>query len=192
MDVKTLCLGVLAMRPATGYEIRKGLEEGLFSHFQDAAFGSIYPALKALAAEGLVVGAEEAQEARPDRRVYRLTEAGRNALLAALLKPPGPDKVRSDFMFVMVFAHLLPPERLDALLQERARWLREHIALLDCGGDQPIEPGRVFARGYGLAVYRAELEYVESARRPFIDRVRAHAAAGEPAMVGAVAGRTDP
>src|SRR3546814_3071348 len=54
MDAKTLCLGVLSRGAASGYEIKKAFEEGPFSHFHQASFGSIYPALNALSADGLV------------------------------------------------------------------------------------------------------------------------------------------
>ena len=54
MNVRTLCLGILSLGEATGYEIKKGIEDGMFSHFIDASFGSIYPALTQLAAEGLL------------------------------------------------------------------------------------------------------------------------------------------
>ena len=40
MNVRTLCLGVLSLGEATGYEIKK-LLESRFSHFYDASFGSI-------------------------------------------------------------------------------------------------------------------------------------------------------
>ena len=53
MNVRTLCLGVLSFGEATGYEIKKEIEEGPFSHFIEASFGSIYPALTQLLGEGL-------------------------------------------------------------------------------------------------------------------------------------------
>ena len=40
MDVKTLCLGVLTLGDASGYEIRKQFEEGPFAHFFGASYGS--------------------------------------------------------------------------------------------------------------------------------------------------------
>ena len=52
MNVKTLCLGYLSLHEATGYEIKKDVEDGLFSHFIEASYGSIYPALNQLANEG--------------------------------------------------------------------------------------------------------------------------------------------
>ena len=64
MNVKTLCLGVLSLGEASGYEIKKEIEEGLFSHFIDASFGSIYPALMQLNAEGSAAIAQAAELGR--------------------------------------------------------------------------------------------------------------------------------
>ena len=64
MDVKTLCLGVLAERPMTGYEIKKLFDRG-FRHFFVAGYGSIYPALAELAQAGLVTVESVDQERRP-------------------------------------------------------------------------------------------------------------------------------
>ena len=45
MDVRTICLGILTRGDATGYEIKKLVEDGGYQHFVEASFGSIYPAL---------------------------------------------------------------------------------------------------------------------------------------------------
>ena len=55
MNIRTLCLGILSRGDATGYEIKKMAEEGLFSHFVEASFGSIYPALTRMTDEGPTV-----------------------------------------------------------------------------------------------------------------------------------------
>ena len=86
MDVKTLCLAVLSRRDATGYEIRKQFAKGPFAHFQKASLGAIYPALTRAAEEGLVTVTEEAQDGRPDKKVYSLTEAGKAALRRACVR----------------------------------------------------------------------------------------------------------
>ena len=65
MDVKTLCLGVLHLGDASGYEIKKQCEEGPFGQFFAAGFGSIYPALAALHEQGRVACHELQQEKRP-------------------------------------------------------------------------------------------------------------------------------
>ena len=84
MNIRTLCLGILSRGDATGYEIKKMAEEGLFSHFIEASFGSIYPALKKLEEEGLIRMKLEIQENAPNRKVYTITEAGKQTFLNSL------------------------------------------------------------------------------------------------------------
>ena len=165
MDVKTLCLGVLSRGEASGYEIKKAFEEGPFSHFHQASFGSIYPALNALSAEGLVVVREQAQDKRPDKKIYSIAPKGRNALVAALMAAPAPDAVRSDFLFILSFAQYLPPARVDQLIDARVAWYREMLARMEgCSREAQLAPGAHFVRGMGIAVYRAAADYLESHR----------------------------
>lgn len=165
MDVKTLCLGVLSRGDASGYEIKKAFEEGPFSHFHQASFGSIYPALNALSTEGLVQVRAQAQDKRPDKKIYSLAPKGRNALLAALMANPAPDAMRSDFLFILSFAQYLPPARVEQLINARIAWYREMLARMEacaCGSAAPA--GAHFVRGMGIAVYRAAADYLESHR----------------------------
>ncbi|MEE9590251.1 MAG: PadR family transcriptional regulator, partial [Hyphomicrobiaceae bacterium] len=87
MNVRTLCLGILYFGEATGYEIRKTASEGGFSHFIEANYGSIYPALTKLTQDELVTMREEVVSGKPSRKVYALTDQGREALKAALNEP---------------------------------------------------------------------------------------------------------
>src|SRR5271165_5481525 len=130
MDVRTICLGILTRGDATGYEIKKLFEEDGYQHFVEASFGSIYPALNRLTQERLVSVREEAQEKRPDRKVYSITPAGQSAFLAALLKPLPEDRHRSPFVFAMLFSHLLPPERVTAMLNAYIAQNEKNLAQL--------------------------------------------------------------
>ena len=164
MDVKTLCLGVLVLGDASGYEIKKHFEEGPFSHFHAAGFGSIYPALGALLADGLVTCTEMAQEGRPDKKVYSLTEAGRRAFRRELHKAPSPDSYRSEAIFMMFFGDLLDPDHLGEVYQ---RHLAVHRAKVDCFRDPDCTVAgrdRQFVHGLGLAVSRAIVDYMEANR----------------------------
>lgn len=172
MDSKTLCLGVLSRGEASGYEIKKAFAEGPFSHFHQASFGAIYPALNALSAEGLVEVREEAQEKRPDKKIYSITQKGRNALLGALMTEPAPDAMRSDFLFILSFAQYLPPARVGRLIDQRIAWYREALERMEscaCGNEGPAGPA--FVLGMGIAVYRAAAEYLESHRAELIAKI---------------------
>jgi len=82
MDVKTVCLGLLTQGPASGYDLKKTFES-TFGHFFAAGFGSIYPALGTLAEAGLVTCTEVPQDGKPDRKVYSITDDGREAFTRA-------------------------------------------------------------------------------------------------------------
>ncbi len=103
MNVRTLCLGFLSSGEASGYEIKKGIEDGMFSHFIDASFGSIYPALTQLTTEGLLTVRAEEQTGKPDKKVYAITEQGRHALARAIsVLYAAKDKFKSEFLFQML------------------------------------------------------------------------------------------
>ena len=75
-DLPALILAVLSQAPLHGYAIARAVE-----HLSEGALhmkeGTLYPALRVLEQDGLIVGAWEAQPKGADRKVYTLTEAGR-------------------------------------------------------------------------------------------------------------------
>jgi PadR family transcriptional regulator AphA len=164
MDVRTVCLGVLTLGDATGYEIRKMFEEGPFQYFTDAGFGSIYPALKRLHDEGFVTLRQESQDSRPDKKIYSITPAGRKAFKAAFSKAPGPDKFRSDFLLAMFFEHLLSPSLIGQAVDERIEWYREKIEQLRTCEQSQSNTGQGFVNRFGQAVYEAALKFLEENR----------------------------
>lgn len=161
MDAKTLCLGALTCGPASGYEIRKLFEEGAYATLHPIGFGSIYPALTALLGDGLVEVTAEEQSGRPDKKVYRLTAAGASALAQALLCEPQPDKYRSDTLFMLTLADMIPAHRVRWLLdQHRAAHQAELDKMIDCAPDD-LSPGPRFVHGLGLTVYRAVIDHID-------------------------------
>lgn len=78
-DMDALVLGALDDGPAHGYEIARRIklrsEEALA-----VGEGLLYPALHALERDGYVVAEWVPQEGKPNRKVYRLTDAGRGVL----------------------------------------------------------------------------------------------------------------
>ncbi len=171
MDVKTTCLGVLAMGDATGYEIRKAFEDGPFSHFADGGFGSIYPALTKAETEGLVTCKKMAQEKRPAKKIYAITPAGRMALLAALQQEPGEDKFRSNFLFTLFYADYQPASWIEQVIDQRILEYREKVTHLESCAQNKCESvltGPNFVLGMGIAHYRAALKYLEDEKHTIV------------------------
>lgn len=164
MDVRTICLGLLTRGEATGYEIKKQFEEDGFQHFAEASFGSIYPALGRLTEEGLVRVRDEPQDKRPDRKVYSITPAGRESFVSALMNPLQEDRHRSPFTFAMLFSHLLPDDRVRALLDSYIAEKEAVLARLDARTAGQRTEGENFVNGLGRTIYAAMLDYLRAQR----------------------------
>ena len=163
MNIRTLCLGILSFQEASGYEIKKEIEEGMFSHFIDASFGSIYPALSQLNLEGLVTVRAEEQTGRPDKKVYSVTEAGRAALAKGLLVIPARDKYKSEFLFEMLFKDMVPAAHVRLAIEKQLHDLREDIGRMsECRQLGSVPEGQEFCMGYGEAVLSASIKYLEA------------------------------
>lgn len=166
MDVKTVCLGMLTSGPASGYDLKKYFESS-FGHFFQAGYGSIYPALSALADQGLVNCEEISQAGKPDRKVYSITENGQAKLADALDNPAPAHKVRSEFLATLFFAHLMSDQQIDAVLDNRNTEVDEFLQLVD-GIDFTDTacwpPGAEFVAGFGVAMAQACRKYIAENR----------------------------
>jgi DNA-binding PadR family transcriptional regulator len=165
MNVRTLCLGILAFEEASGYEIKKAVEDGMFSHFIEASYGSIYPALTQMLADGLVTVREQVQEGKPLKKAYSITEAGRKALKKSLHELPQNDKFKSEFLFQTLFRDELDPDHLHDVFDGQLAFLYSELATVDeCRASAEPGSGHAFVNGYGRAVLTAAIDYMEQSR----------------------------
>jgi len=86
MSLRYALLGFLNLGPTTGYDLKKQLDRST-QNFWYAGLNQIYPTLRKLEDQGWIASTVEAQEARPDRVVYRMTETGRREMLDWLADP---------------------------------------------------------------------------------------------------------
>lgn len=119
-------LGLLLEAPMHGYELKKRLT-GLLGAFRAFSYGSLYPTLKRMQADGLI--AEEVPEGmvttRRARRVYQLTSAGRERF-SELLADTGPQNYTDDgFGVHLAFFSRTPAEARMRILEGRRRQVEE-------------------------------------------------------------------
>jgi PadR family transcriptional regulator PadR len=75
-----LCLlALLAVEPAHGYDLVRRLE---VAGFGTVSYGTVYPLITRLHRLGLVANAMEPSPSGPPRKIYRLTDSGRDRLSA--------------------------------------------------------------------------------------------------------------
>lgn len=164
MDIRTVCLGALLLGDSTGYDLKKLFEEGPFSHFFDASFGSIYPALSRLCEEGLIAERQSKGRGHPGRKVYAISDAGRRALIETISATPMPDRYRSEFLFCLTLADLVPVEKIRRLIDLHIERLEAQIAEIDRNELEVSSPAWRLASGYGRAMASAGLRYLKENR----------------------------
>ena len=76
-------LGLLNYGESTGYDLTKTFEDSL-NNFWHAQSSQIYRELNRMEGEGLVTSRNVIQDGRPNKRLYSITDAGREAFAAWL------------------------------------------------------------------------------------------------------------
>src|SRR5262245_4144042 len=111
-------LGLLSIVPMSGYDLAQAAERTA-GRFWPVSKSQVYAELARLEPLGLVQGTEIAQDRRPDKRVFRLTERGEEALDAWLESDDlAASRLRLPFLLKIFLGHRTAPERSAALLQE--------------------------------------------------------------------------
>lgn len=105
MPIQHAVLSLLSDGPSHGYELKSAFEQSVGPQWGPLNIGHLYQVLERLSREGMVTSTRVPQEARPDRVVYAITDAGA-AELASWMSEPSPRTAgfRDDFFLKMVAA----------------------------------------------------------------------------------------
>jgi DNA-binding PadR family transcriptional regulator len=115
-------LGLLTYQPMTGYELKQFFDSTV-KHFWNAELSQIYPTLKSLEEQEHVDMTVDVQENRPNRKVYRITDAGREELRRWMREPGRVSDMRDPFMIKVFFGTEMLAEDMLILLR---REMEEH------------------------------------------------------------------
>ena len=121
-------LGLLALRPRSGYEIKQTIDKTT-RFFWKASYGQIYPELRRLEEAGWIDG-EDAPRGGRARREYRLTPAGRKALREWLHGRETRIETRDESLLRLFFADTLPRDEALGLLRGRREGYRQLLEYL--------------------------------------------------------------
>jgi DNA-binding PadR family transcriptional regulator len=142
MDVKFPILGFLKEAEATGYDLKNRFHDpiGFFYRVSD---GSIYPALKKLARDGLVTLRRERQ-GRRTRKVYAITARGREHFMRMLHEPAQPLFVFDESQVKIYFADQEPEIAIEHMERSRrddetrSAMLAQMVAEMRRAGASPV------------------------------------------------------
>jgi DNA-binding PadR family transcriptional regulator len=161
-------LGLVAIRPVTGYELAAYAERSI-GNFFPLTRSHIYSELDRLGRLGLLRATEVEQENAPTKRVFEISPAG-NDTLQHWLEESTASQARSRNLFLVriFFGDRTTPDRLAELLdtfEMAARFRRDQIALMvEKLADRPGSAFRRSTAVFGLRHEEANLEWVAEMR----------------------------
>lgn len=174
MELKHAILGLLSIRPMSGYDLGKAFA-GSVAHFWHADQSQIYRTIDRLATGGMIETDTVPQDGRPDRKVHSLTPIGNTELRSWLESPLEVERPKNALLARMFFIATSGPEAVVRLLDEAEERAGDELARL-----RGIDPGpvddidgvlRAATLQYGLRAGEAELDWLRETRRQ-VDEIR--------------------
>jgi PadR family transcriptional regulator AphA len=139
-------LSLLADSDYSGYDLSKAFDRSI-TYVWAASQSQIYPELHKLEAKGLIAGSDVPQDGRPDKRVYRITDAGRATLVAWVQEPPTALSIRDPFQLQVINFGRLDAARARALVEQQRSLMQQRLDVLrhirdtlEATGHAPGEP----------------------------------------------------
>ena len=160
-------LGLLRKGPMSGYDLRKDVERSV-GYFWAPAKTQIYATLPRLVESGHATQRKVVQSARPDKTIYELTEAGREALREWVEEAPlDAGHARNLILLKLYFGEGADVDKLLRQVAERreqAERLRADLEELDASGSGG-SPFEAITRRWGLIYANALLSWALEAER---------------------------
>jgi PadR family transcriptional regulator AphA len=160
-------LGMLAIQDGqSGYDLRKGIESTV-GNFWSESYGQLYPALKRLAADGLIVPAPAFRKQR--RQAWSITADGRISLRDWLALPFQNDPPRNEFLLKLFFGLEAPAGVTVAHIRELQKRNLRAIAVMEeiqavvpkINAGNPHLPYWMMTVDLGMAMTRAAIDWGE-------------------------------
>ena len=128
MSLAHVILGLLQQQERTGYNLKTECFDDCISHLWRADQAQIYRTLDKMESQGWITCTVEIQHDRPNRKVYRITEAGEAALTHWLQMHHPLPVLRESLLVQLYFAAQLPDEAIVHLLKQELAARQEKLA----------------------------------------------------------------
>lgn len=163
-------LGCLSIKPMSAYEIKSFINRSI-AHFWSESEGQLYPTLRKLSDEGMVIGAEEISQKLKTKIVYSITKSGKKALKQWLAAEVNNIPYRNEILLKVFFGSEVKEETTIKLLHQSLDSLKQRLQQLEnvkaSLATKSISKKRkkyVFlSLEYGLRLLRAEKKWYEFA-----------------------------
>lgn len=181
MSLRFALLGLLAVEPASGYDLKRAINRSTY-FIWNATGPQIYNTLHSLRGEGYIISKSLAQTGKPDKQIHTITANGHAALKEFMSKPIRTSVTRDEVLLRIFFGNFASKNSikreikayLERIGQERAFMERTEARI-------NAHPGRKHeARRFQLLALRIKVAQIRAMEQ---ELVRFLAGDAEPAAI---------
>ena len=172
-DLEAAILGLLYEEPQYGYQLEKTIEGWGMRNWTQIGFSSIYYVLKKLEKKELVKSKLEKVEGKPSRKVFTITDLGRNTMKEKLVDLISWNKkLINPFDLGLAYLNYLEPQKVVECLENYLESAQGRIKFLESSVkmqeelDAPYYVVALFSRP--LTSLKTEIEWVKK----FIEKIK--------------------
>lgn len=122
-------LGLLLRQGRSGYELKKAMEETLADFWQES-YGQIYPTLKKLTDRGAVIMEEDATFSKKVKKIYTITEKGKEEFIQWLNKDIQAQPMRDELSLKLFFGNSADKSTMTNHLQNELQYQEKRLEKL--------------------------------------------------------------
>lgn len=173
MSLKILLLGLIEISPMPGYNLMKAFDDSMLFYWH-ATHTQIYNTLKEMEKDGLVTSEVVHQVVNPSKKVFSITEKGKEALTEWLLEEAELPGFKHDFLIKLSLSSRLSERDLLLQLNLYEQKLKDKLTALK---SEKKKEFLKFARSNkelilwemtfenGIMYYQNELAWVEKVKK---------------------------
>ncbi len=173
MSIKYVILGYINWKPSTGYELKRIIADSEILYWS-ANNNQIYRGLVELYKADWVTQKVEQQDGKPARKIYTITQAGSEALMAWVRETPETPQLRKAFLMQLLWADGVETAVLQTLLDQYLDTVGSKLFMLRVQADRkPNHPNTSKRSQYlwgmiyrnWIASYEMELDWIRQVRQ---------------------------
>jgi DNA-binding PadR family transcriptional regulator len=168
--MKNLFLALLSPTPNHGYGLLQTYQVMFEQVLPSLNAGQIYTTLSRMERDGLVQNHPVEQEGKPDKRVYEITTAGKQALLAWFAEPISGPRLKDNFYLKLVAAQvsgLISPWKLIEAQREQYLQSLHDLNHLTLNPDIGMDDRTLLLIQGAILHLKADLEWLDLCEESF-------------------------
>ena len=166
--LKYAILGLLAQEPRHGYDLRNAFET-LLGGTWPLNIGQVYTTLSRLERDGFVESQVIPQELLPDRKVYSLTQEGKDELEQWLEEPTqGTIRLKDEFFIKLLILQMVDSSDPTNLIRRQRQVYMQNLAqLTNLLSDTNLDPSTTLLVEGAILHVEADLDWLDLCEERF-------------------------